>query len=189
MFKNLIGLILIFFMAYSSTNIQESNNVIRQNIENKILWSYERKLTWNDFKGLPKTDRGNIEAETQCEISILEVKLDGSLPKISIGTFFLKSKSWTATNSMSTLEHEQIHFDIYELYSRKIRNKFEELNMKNELKIEIYQKYYNELVSEAIKLNEVYDNEVYFNDDKQQEWIKRITKELDVLKEYELVED
>lgn len=172
-------------MACGSSNIQENNNVIQQNIEDKILWSYERKLTWNDFMGLPKKDRGSIEAETQCEISILEVKLDGDLPKISIGTFFIKNKSWTVTNSIATLGHEQIHFDIYELYSRKIRNKLEELNQKNELKIEIYQKYYNELINEAIKLNEVYDNEVYFNIDKQQEWIERIAKELERLKEYE----
>lgn len=176
---------IIFFIVivFTFSNLRKIDN-------DKLLWISEQKLTWKDFE-MEKSieEAGNKEAETQCEIKILEIKLVNNLPKILIGTFFVKSKSWTITNSSKTLSHEQLHFDIYELYSRKIRKKFDELNNKKESDIQVYQDVYSELINLAIKENVMYDNEVYFNDVKQQEWIDRVTKELLSLKDYEYIPD
>jgi hypothetical protein len=157
-----------------------------QKDENKILWS-SKKIVWNDFTGIANNKNENLLAITQCEIKITDAYWDDNIPRYIIKSFFIKDKSWTKVDDELTLKHEQLHFDIYELYARKIRKKFEELNSNSISKTNVYDSIYFKLVNKAIKENNRYDNEVYFNNKKQQEWLNRISKELEGLKEYEYV--
>jgi len=181
MIKYSIISIFIFFVANNSIIGQEINND-----ENQILWSEKVKLKWSDFQGKPKPEesRGLTVAETQGAINILNIVLINNLPQITIGAFFIKNKSWTITKDTLALQHEQLHFDIYELYVRKIRKKFKELNEQNETNIQSYQDYYTKLVIESIKMQELYDSEVYFNDDMLRKWIAKIHKNLKLLDNY-----
>ena len=88
MIRFLISITVHFFVSCSFISTQK-------NEEEKIKWSSERKLLWSDFKGNPKVEKGSIEAETQCEINILNIKMEGNIPQIKIGAFFIKNKSWT----------------------------------------------------------------------------------------------
>lgn len=177
----LVIVMCLFITTKSLSQIKDSINPLLD--KDKILWS-SNKLKWDDFKGVPPTNKGIIEAETQCEIKFLNIKVVENIPKITLGTFFVKSKSWTMMDNLLLLKHEQLHFDIYELYTRKIRKKFEELNQKKVSDFKVYQKYYNQIVHDAIKTNEKYDSQVYFNKKRQLEWISHIKKSLENLKQY-----
>ena len=185
----LLVVISITFFLLSNKVYNNSKTTTQTSQENDdILWSKQRKLKWEDFRGAREFGKANAVASTQCDIKILNVSLLKGLPNIKIGTFFVKEKSWTITREMWALEHEQAHFDINEIYSRKIRKEFKRLNFEEEKDIKVYQSIFYTLIKESEIRNEKFDKEVYFNLEKQNEWIANINKELEELSEYELNE-
>jgi len=99
----------------------------------------------------------------------------------------LESESWTRVNDESTLLHEQLHFDIDELFTRKIRKAFDSLNIKKVKDYQIYDNIYISYGEKCETYQKLYDNQVYFNDSKQQQWIKKVGAELLRLKKYEYI--
>lgn len=186
--KRLFLVLVIAFLSLSNkvNHTETSPNKFQEN--EKILWSKLTKLKWEDFKGVRDFGKVNVLATTQCEVNILNVSLSNGLPDIKNGTYFVKNDSWTITNDLSSLEHEQAHFDINELYSRKIRKEFKRLNKLKIKDIEVYQNLFYKLIEESELRNIKFDNEVYFNLEKQNLWIINIAKELEKLSEYELEE-
>jgi hypothetical protein len=93
--------------------------------ETEIEWSPDRKLTWDDFKGKPNTvDFPDALAVTNSGISFES----GSLNPFKDGEVFVRNMfynhgSWVLPEGRNdyVLKHEQIHFDITEIYTRKLR--------------------------------------------------------------------
>ncbi len=88
------------------------------NRENKICWQKGRILKWNDFKGSVPKGRG-FSAETFIILAYDMV----SLNKMRISNCMIKNKSWAVKQerSQTVIVHEQYHFNIAEIYARKIR--------------------------------------------------------------------
>jgi hypothetical protein len=97
-----------------------------------IVWSAARKLDWKDFKGKPPagTLGGALSAISHdyaagCRDQALQVRVQ---------TIFMPKQSWVTYRIASSglasrvgLAHEQIHFDLAEVYARRIRKMFREL--------------------------------------------------------------
>lgn len=183
--------IIVFFLTLSSfvpINIffNWNTNKFKEGVH-KIEWCGINKLTWRDFKGL-KNDSINqfIVARTSGEIKVENGVIINGIPKFDIKCYFIKDKSWTIVDDNETLVHEQLHFDIFEIYTRKIRKAYKILNNKKIKELEIYQNEYDKFINECDKYNDIYDNQVYFNDEKQMQWSIKIAKELEELKAYEI---
>jgi hypothetical protein len=100
--------------------------------EEIIVWSAARKLDWKDFKGKPPggTLGGALSAISHdyaagCRDQMLQVRVQ---------TVFMPRQSWVTYRIASSglasrvgLVHEQIHFDLAEVYARRIRKLFREL--------------------------------------------------------------
>ncbi len=87
-----------------------------------IYWTPEYRLTWDDFQGNPNFSHKNISAITSS--GIVHYKgCDDGLIKYKIRSYFEKDHSWVKNEARTPhhLSHEQIHFDITELYARKLR--------------------------------------------------------------------
>lgn len=152
-----------------------------------IEWNKSRKLKWTDFKGNPPQDKFITIAETQCYVKFLESYYDSNnIPKFKLKCYFGKNQSWTIVSDLETLKHEQLHFDLWELVTRKIRKAFSELNDKNEKNISEYHKKYTELMHFGIELQKQYDNESYFSEKGQNYWSNKILNGLKELNKYEL---
>ena len=152
-----------------------------------IVWSGKNKLSWKDFSGVPDDPKVYVKASTASGIYMTRF---GGIRNYhyTVKSFFIKSKSWTKVKDDYNLKHEQLHFDISELFARKLRKSIDSLN-----KIGIKDKivFKNKYKNVYLKMNnyqDKYDNEVYFNEIKQKEWINKIASELISLKEYELEE-
>ena len=180
----------------SSLVFLNNTYIVRQKQkEDNILWSPSRKLTWQDFKGKNTTGFDTRKAETTTQIITLNTYYDeNEVPVYEIGCFFLPFKSWTITSETFALEHEQLHFDIGELYTRKIRKKFDSLHSVKEKDFEIYRVIFDSLNIKCQKYNTLYDSEVYklnekdeviFNHRKQKVWINKVKEEMQQLKDYE----
>jgi len=186
MFKNLLFVISILFFI-NMLNIFKICDKHPKEDENEILWSSKRKLNWEDFKAIPDTTNTNVIALTSSEIQITENYVLNDIPKYILQCHFIKSKSWTKVSDTVTLAHEQTHFDISELFTRKIRKAFDSLNVKKIKDFEIYDKIYDLYGEKCDKYDDKYDDEVFFDDKKQQQWIKKVNVELLRLKKYEYV--
>ncbi|QKG52076.1 DUF922 domain-containing protein [Hymenobacter sp. BRD67] len=87
-----------------------------------IRWSANRPLTVADFKGRPKTSDGhaaltsaNINTGATCHANVFSGTAQAS---------FDPATSWVRDPARMTpalLRHEQLHFDIAEVYARRLR--------------------------------------------------------------------
>jgi hypothetical protein len=96
-----------------------------------IRWSATRKLVWTDFRG--KATSQMLGAQSALGYAMSLGCRDGVL-QVSIVAEFLPDQSWVADRILLSglaspigLRHEQLHFDLKEVYARKLRKMFAEL--------------------------------------------------------------
>lgn len=150
-----------------------------------IPWSAERKLTWDDFRGKPNKLSPN-EALTDSGMSI-ELKCDGKTSEAVIKCFYNPKKSWTkSTDSEYLLRHEQLHFDITELFVRKLRKELSKFGDDCQKLNKSIESYYNSNYREYVNYQDRYDKESNhsLNKEKQAYWEQKVANELAELKEF-----
>ena len=113
-----------FLIAFVFTIISSQLNAQDANL---IPWKANERLTWEDFIKKKSNNHNGLQALTTAGIGI-EFECKGPKPKIAVTCHFKKKESWTRnTESMELLAHEQVHFDITELFARKLRKKLADL--------------------------------------------------------------
>jgi len=102
-----------------------------------LAWSAARPLRWSDFQGVPRQG-GDEAAKTAYGIYYAwKCRAGGREGRVfefrAVAAFHLQ-ESWVqaavvqdSAQSARTLGHEQTHFDIAELYARRMRRHFREL--------------------------------------------------------------
>lgn len=148
-----------------------------------ILWTPDRKLSWTDFKGRPSnissaaatTASGitySFSAQGTREVMELDFKVD---------TYFYPDKSWYKPQlaNPNILGHEQLHFDISEVFARKLRQILARTKFTNNAKAEVKEIYSN-VLRELNDYQHLYDSETNFSRDTVQQsiWNKKIGKAL-----------
>jgi len=100
--------------------------------EKVIIWSKDRKLTWDDFKGKPDTTSiPNAAAITHSGFDLESSMTLFKSGKLFVQALFFTETSWVLPKGRNDyiLAHEQIHFDISEIYSRILRKKLADANI------------------------------------------------------------
>ncbi len=111
-----------------------------------ILWQENKKLKIQDFKAENKDTVKVNQQQFLGAISAIRIEYSSfqrnknSVPDFSIKTYFDPNESWMLLKNDYVLQHEQIHFDLTELYARKMRKSVESLRQKNVTNISIYRK-------------------------------------------------
>lgn len=108
------SIVLLSFLILGSSNKPK---------DDVIYWSDDRPLTWSDFQGDPNYDYGDISALTSS--GILHFKgCENDKIIYEIKAYFEKDYSWVKEEALTDhhLQHEQIHFDITQLYAKKLKN-------------------------------------------------------------------
>ncbi|GIV30421.1 MAG: hypothetical protein KatS3mg028_1487 [Bacteroidia bacterium] len=177
--NKIIGILLIFCCT-----------VVNAQNKDTIVWSKGYKLTWEDFKGRPKSS-STAGAITNSGISANYTYENGKITFRIIAKFNRK-KSWVKPNDkiLSTLEHEQLHFDITELYVRKLKKKLSETKFKSnpeKIKKQFY-RIYDEINKELNYYQDLYDKETTNPRDeaKQEEWKEKVARELEELENMQI---
>lgn len=151
----------------------------------EINWSADRKLCWEDFKGEADSTR-DYAAYTSYTISSSYTQKSDTLT-ILLSNTFVPNLSWVKANKQTPdlLAHEQLHFDIAELYARKTRKEFSQLSSKTNLESQ-WKKIYNKYQSELDKEQNRYDKETDYSRNvlNQKKWNNSIKKRLDSLSGY-----
>ena len=148
-----------------------------------VLWTPSRKLTWSDFKGRP-SNISNAAAITASGITY-SFSAQGTKDRMEldfkVDTHFYPDKSWykpKLANPM-ILSHEQLHFDISEVYARKLRQILAKTKFTSNAKSEVKEIYRN-ILRELNDYQNQYDSETNFSRDTVQQliWNKKIKKAL-----------
>jgi len=170
-----------------SSSAQRAPRTPPQRPTDGIIWDANTKLNWDDFQGRPLT----ISKDVAVPIINLAYKYNpvGDSIIITVQAVFHKKKSWQKKKeaNLYLLSHEQGHFDLYEIYARKIRKellKHDKYKRKNAgTYIDKTVAYYTNML---MKEQDLYDNETKHSLDKtmQQEWLQKISDELSALDAY-----
>jgi len=151
-----------------------------------LYWGEHGILTWDDFSGDPRFDIQEIYALTSSGIMDYKGCKDGKMV-YKIKSYFEKNESWVKQEARTDyhLAHEQLHFDITELYARKLRKLLSEMEFLcgEEERFEKFvsatlENWYNEQKNYDIITKHSVDR------DKQVEWQYRIKMELSLLEEF-----
>lgn len=153
--------------------------------QDTISWSPSYKLKWEDFQGKPDV------SSKYGAISNLKIKYsltaNNDSFNVKVFCFFIKSKSWSLFKKSDTLlMHEQGHFDITELFARKLRKAFAEYRFNYKTVGKDIDNLFLINKEERIKMDALYDKETNLsrNSKKQLLWNQKIKAELDNLKEF-----
>lgn len=143
--------------------------------EPQFAWNEKRKLTWGDFKGKP-VKSNSAAALTYTDIQIAASLIDGKL-SVEVKNYFDSKLSWTKNKeSSSLLAHEQLHFDITELYTRKIRKKLNDIISEEAIRSGTINKESDKLLKEWKEFQLKYDSETNHGvlANKQKEWEQKV---------------
>jgi hypothetical protein len=145
-----------------------------------IRWVEGQSLTWDDFVG-KVNDSSQYDAECFAEIRYEYRFFTANRFEFEVYASFNKGSSWRRKEmeTEALLKHEQMHFDIAELFAIKLKNDFENYS---------YTANYNEQIlflfekrkQEYQAMQRLYDEETNhsLNKDRQKEWEDFIMNEL-----------
>lgn len=148
----------------------------------QITWKTDQPLSWSDFKGKPDQNTP-LHAYSMVGIKTDFVGSSGNQAELTVIGYFDKTKSWVKDDHKTgvLLAHEQLHFDLCEIYRRKLRKTlaghkgFTYQNFSAEAN-RIFQENFQALTKEQQR----YDRETQHSKlrDKQEAWAKFIDAEL-----------
>ena len=155
-----------------------------QNDSSFINWSAERKLAWNDFKAQPPNNDSRA-AVTNTHLGFSYYFSNAKLTH-KVECRFVKTNSWGLVKTDFILQHEQAHFDIAEIFARRLHKAileypFNSKSYRNDLDL-IYEK----IANAESDFQKQYDTETNhsLNKQKQVAWLKKIAAQLEELNSF-----
>ncbi|TLP81886.1 DUF922 domain-containing protein [Maribacter sp. ACAM166] len=148
-----------------------------------VQWRPDVRLSWEDFIGTDPVG-SSAAATTASGISYnFETFYEGDERKVhfNVHTYFYPEQSWYKPkfcNEM-TLLHEQLHFDITELYARKLREQLANTKFSENIKEEV-RKIYKVIIRQLNDFQNKYDSETDYsrNLTVQERWLDEIESAL-----------
>jgi hypothetical protein len=164
----------IQFLSFSKASAQDT-----------IYWQPTYKLKWEDFQGIP--DSSSKDGAISRPAIKYHLSANEDSFNVKVICFFIRSKSWSKFKESDTLlMHEQGHFDIAELFSRKLRKAFAEYKFNAQTVGKDIDKLFILNKQERTAMDALYDKETNHSQNKQQQilWNKKIKTELNSLKKF-----
>jgi len=175
----------IFLFLVLSPHWPDSGMNATSEAPNYLVWNEHYQLQWFDFKGQYDSstfgDAGTaIRIEANPFIHKKQIYYD-------VYALFIPGKSWVKDPSPELLAHERLHFDIAELYARKVRAKVKLLQQQNERDPKVYNRAVKLLLDESNQIDQEYDMETLHGGlrKQQKKWELLIQQKLAALESYQ----
>lgn len=153
---------------------------------NLILWSPDASLKWSDFQGNADMAYGGT-ALTSGKILYSADYIDDSLT-IVLECYFDKELSWLKNGDSTDylLRHEQLHFDLFEAYARKMRKEMLGLDLTFDDAQKKLEKVFYSVYKECKDVQKQYDKDSNHSliEEEQNKWDEKITKLLSEFEQY-----
>lgn len=147
--------------------------------EETILWHPKQRLSWSNFKAEP-VEGSKVAATTASGLSYqFSTTEEGGKYELdyTISTYFYPDRSWYQPKICDEviLSHEQLHFDISELFGRKMRKIMDTTTFTKNVKAEV-KAIYRQINKELAEFQQLYDQETNYsrNIEQQLSWNQKI---------------
>ncbi|WP_411895385.1 DUF922 domain-containing protein [Winogradskyella sp. A2] len=158
--------------------------------EESMTWNESRKLTWADFKGEVNPNSDAVALTASGITFGFSVSTSGSRIvdySTSVEAHFYPNKSWYNKDKADDyiLGHEQLHFDITELYTRLFRQRLTKLRVNQNIRKQLKQLHAN--INEELNTTQKrYDEQSLhsINVEVQNEWREYISAELAKIEQF-----
>ena len=139
-----------------------------------IPWVTNHRLRWDDFRCEPKRNTDAV-ASTSTALGIA-YQIKGGKLYYQVTCKFSKNKSWGLVKTPYILAHEQGHFDITEIFARKLHQALQGYSLNNSSFQQDINTIYETVVRAKESLQAAYDADTDHsrNKRKQEEWLERI---------------
>lgn len=158
---------------------------------NTITWNKYRKLKITDFQARRSRSNKNTAATTASAFGFNITDKNGQITGNIFVKFYKEDSWWNPENENSRrkqiiLKHEQLHFDICELFGRKLYREILKLKSKNHLNSRSLDRLHKRLEKEYHHYQDLYDKETdhSLNAEAQKKWNSKVDKELRSLDKY-----
>lgn len=149
-----------------------------------IEWNPFYQLQWDDFRGEPAPGaRGDAGAVVKIQAQPYRIKDEVFY---DVKALFNRDKSWVRDGSDILLKHERLHFDLAELYARKIRQRIEQLKHDHVKDISVFNAAIRELLDESNEVDIRYDVETLHGamSRQQKKWNLSVCDELKAMEHF-----
>jgi len=152
-------------------------------VKDKFQWQEHTRLSWDDFKGAVNATQDESAAATYCSIGFkTNTATPGSKPEIEVYNTFYTNRSWVRTDAhvQSILDHEQGHFDLCEIYTRKLKDRMSNFDPGTPGVKQALMEIYSEVSREYETRQQAYEDETIHgtNIPQQKRWQEEIANEL-----------
>ena len=177
--KRLFSTLLLWIFCFISFSQGISNDTIH--------WIDYRKINWDDFKG-DAIDLPNMSGQSLMVVLANFQKITLFLPvKTSVVTVFDRKNSWVSNNGKTDqfLKYYQVMFDLYEVYTRKLKKEFKNTKFGFDPN-KVFQEKYGSALTALSDRSKLYMKETKMGSDNDaiEKWDKIIQSELKELEEY-----
>ena len=152
-----------------------------------IDWQSGLKLKYADFKADSKGGPGFAVATTASAFGYSITDNNGKITG-SIYVRFYCNESWWNPDVIlyDVLDHEQLHFDICELFGRKLYKELLSLRTRGKLNSRSIERLHSKLEKQYSNYQDKYDkdSEHSINRVEQHYWNKRVKNELNAMEAY-----
>ena len=193
MFSQIFLVSLFLFFGVNSpvlTSILPLSDKPKADDTKQINWNSNRKLTWNDFqKEADVNDPLHAMASTNIAVS---ATCRNNVMAYDVKCQFAQNESWTKNKvSVDLLQHEQLHFDVTELYARQLRQKLSQQKSLCSGDKTKFKAVVNKVFADWQKAQVRYDNESHhgIDDAQQAAWTQTVATQLEALSAYQLEEN
>lgn len=179
---NLFHLFAVLAFALSFSGRPAINNVapvVKETVLEKepadiIPWEMEKRLAWEDFLCEPKRGTDAV-ASTSTSLGIAYQLNNGKLT-YHITCYFNKEKSWGLLKTDYILAHEQGHFDITEIFARKLYEALQNYEFNKRTFKKDINGIYQSIVKQKEEYQKSYDEETDHSRKRsvQYDWLEKI---------------
>ena len=152
-----------------------------------IEWNKNVKLKYADFKATSKGSPGLAVATTSSAFGYSITDSGGEISGNIFVRFYCEESWWNPDFKLDeVLEHEQLHFDICELFGRKLYKEVLELRDEAKLNKRAIQRIQSKFEKQYADYQDLYDKETDHSTigNEQRKWNRKVKNELDDLEEY-----
>ncbi len=174
--KNIHFFICLMLLASSAFAQRDNEELIR--------WDDNKRLNWSDYKGKP--DPNSDAAASTSTYLVIDYNISQNTMTYTIKSLFSRTRSWGLHKTDYILSHEQGHFDIAEIFARKLHKKMSEYKFDKRTYNKKLGEIYDEIVGEKSEMQNDYDKETKhsINREKQAQWLRKIEKLLEEYQDY-----
>jgi hypothetical protein len=149
-----------------------------------LEWNEYYDLTWDDFQAPPVSGTFG-DAGTAVQIKAKPYMV-GKKVQYDVTAYFDRRKSWSGERTDALLRHESLHFDLAELYARKIRKRIDALIESGRNDVDFLNAEIRKILIESNEADERYDRETLHGAilKRQEEWETKVNDEMKALAGY-----